>query len=310
MEIIKRTKKHNGYWSKERCKQEALKYNNYTDFRNNSNSACCAIKKNKWSKELCDHFLKRGSKQKRFIYSYEFPDKSVYVGLTYNINKRKQGHLNSGTVFEYCYLSGLTPVFKVLTEDPVDVEAASKLETLYLEEYKQKSWVILNKVKTGGIGGNNLKWNFNTLSQEALKYSSKSNFEKTNSSAYNTALRKGIIDDICRHMIKLKQVSGFWNFYNCKTEALKYNKRVDFQKNNSSAYKASIKNKWLDIVCSHMDTIKKPNGYYTLEKCIEIARVCKDTRDMKKRYGTAYNKIFKNKWSNEIKQYFDSEYKI
>ena len=296
-------KKPNGYWNKERCRQEALKYNNYTDFRDNSSSACCTIKRNKWTQELCSHFIKRGHKYKRFIYSYEFPDNCVYIGLTYDINKRKQKHLSTGTVFNYCNLSGLVPVFKVLTKMPVEVEKASELETIYLEEYKEKNWTILNKVKTGGIGGNNLKWDFETLSQEALKYSTKSEFEKVNSSAYNTALRKGIIDIICQHMIKLKEVSGFWNFDNCKVEALKYDKRVDFQKNSKGAYKASFKNNWLDEICSHMDNIKKPNGYYTLEKCIEIAKKCDNMSDMKKRYSTAHKEIYKNKWKDEIKPY-------
>jgi len=48
-------------------------------------------------------------------------------------------------------------------------------------------------------------------------------------------------------MILVRKPKGHWTFEECKKESLKYRNKNDFQKNNSSAYSASYKNKWLNI---------------------------------------------------------------
>lgn len=50
--------KHKGYWTKEKCREEALKYNYLKDFRNSSNSAYCIMYKNNWFDELTTHMTK------------------------------------------------------------------------------------------------------------------------------------------------------------------------------------------------------------------------------------------------------------
>ena len=45
-------KKPDGYWNKDHCKEEALKYKNKTQFRKNCSSAYNSAKKNKWLKEF------------------------------------------------------------------------------------------------------------------------------------------------------------------------------------------------------------------------------------------------------------------
>jgi hypothetical protein len=41
---------------------------------------------------------------------------------------------------------------------------------------------------------------------------------------------------------------------------------------------------------------KKPNGYWTYERCKDAALMCKTKIDLKKTYNAAYNKINKNNW--------------
>ena len=45
-------------WTKEKCKEEALKYKTYKEFVKNSGSAYNVIYKNKWIDELCSHLIK------------------------------------------------------------------------------------------------------------------------------------------------------------------------------------------------------------------------------------------------------------
>ena len=53
-------------------------------------------------------------------------------------------------------------------------------------------------------------------------------------------------------MIKTQKPTGYWNIEKCQFEALKYEKRYEFQKNSISAYSAAFKKNWLNIICSHM----------------------------------------------------------
>jgi len=45
---------------------------------------------------------------------------------------------------------------------------------------------------------------------------------------------------------------------------------------------------------------KKPNGYWTYEKCKEVSLICKTKQELRKNYSTAYNIIYKNKWTSEF----------
>ena len=247
-----------GYWNdKEICKTEALKYKTRSEFSKNNSVAYKYSRENNWLDEICSHMEILGTLHKRFIYAYEFPDNHVYVGLTYNINRRRKAHKEKGAVFNYSHESKLEPIFKQLILEPVDLEEAQKLEKEYLEKYINKGWKPLNKAKTGGVGGNSLKWNFDTLKEEALKYNSRSEFEKENASAYNSARIRGILEDICKHMIFLHKPKGYWDFTNVSKEASKYSSRTKFRKGNSMAYKTALKNKWMDIVCNHMKSKSK-----------------------------------------------------
>lgn len=107
-----------------------------------------------------------GDLYSRLIYAYEFSDKSVYVGLTCNSDRRKNEHLNllskkskSTTVTKYILKTGLQPIYKELTEY-VNVEEAQKLESFYINFYKKNGWIILNKIIAGGIGRFKLKNDF------------------------------------------------------------------------------------------------------------------------------------------------------
>ena len=134
------------FWTKEKCLIEALKFKTRNEFCSNSSKAYFAARRHKWIDDICEHMVKCGNAYNRAIYSFEFPDKRVYVGLTHNLNKRKNEHLSSerSSVFKYISISGLTPEFKILT-DYIDISISTILEGDFIEKYKTDSWIILNK---------------------------------------------------------------------------------------------------------------------------------------------------------------------
>jgi hypothetical protein len=110
---------------------------------------------------------------KRLVYAFEFYDENenpagVYVGLTYNVEKRKAAH-ESG--INYIGKEEKSVVKNFMEEHPtftykfyektdyIDVNEAAKLERYWEKEYFLKGWNVLNIKATGGLGkmGKSLK---------------------------------------------------------------------------------------------------------------------------------------------------------
>jgi len=101
--MIKKT--NNLYWTKERCQEEALNYEYRNDFRKNSKGAYSSAHKNGWLNDICSHMKNIGNRFKRCVYVYEFSDNYVYIGLTFNINKRNIQHINAGPVYKHIQIN-------------------------------------------------------------------------------------------------------------------------------------------------------------------------------------------------------------
>ena len=191
------------YWTKEICQEESLKYKTRTEFYRKSPNIYRKSLKNGWLDEICSHMCIIGNRIKRCVYVYEFDDDYVYIGLTYNTNKRNLNHMKSGQVFKHMEETKKIPIFIKLT-DYIDVEDAKKLEGYYVEKYRKDGFNILNIIKTGGIGGNVIKWTKEKCLEESLKYNSRSSFAKNSASAYSSANKHKWLDEICEHMRKLQ----------------------------------------------------------------------------------------------------------
>ena len=286
------------YWTKEKCQEEALKYNSRTEFSKRCKTGYSKSVKSGWLDDICGHMEKIGNRFNKCIYSYEFPDNYVYVGLTYNLDVRQKNRDNdiNDQVIIHMKKTGLTPVKKQLT-DYIDVNDAIKLEGYYVEKYKNNGWNILNKSKTGAIGGNVIKWTKEKCKEESLKYKSKIEFQKNSGGCYDAARRNGWLDDCCSHMVITQKPFGYWTFERCKEEALKYKTKGEFEK-NSSAYLISCRNNWVNDICSHM--IVRPNKIWTYDKCKKEASKYKTKIEFYKNSYGSYKASYRNGWLNEF----------
>lgn len=226
----------------------------------------------------------------------------VYVGITYNLNERKNKHfqtskgqsnhknnkirelLNQG--IEYNWKPNLTPFH---------LDEAAQMEAELFKEYEVNGWIMLNISKLGSTGAKPRKTK-HECHLDALKYKNRQAFMRGSASSYQIASRHGWLNDICSHMEEILKPKGYWTLQSCKKEALKYNSKMEFKASNSSAYSIATKNKWLDEICSHMIQNSKPDGYWTLEKCIEVAKKYEFRNEFRKHESSAYSIIKKNKW--------------
>lgn len=345
------TMKPNGYWTFERCKEEALKYSTRIEFSDNSRLVYSASRRKGWLDKICSHMnpiLESWSEEKilkdikeyksiaeikknnsklhsaiyrfklsnkvheilgrtgnRFhkcIYSYEFPDNSVYVGLTYNIEKRQKSRDNkpNDSVTKHIRETNLSPIRKQLT-DYIDVNEAIKLEEFYVSKYKNEGWIILNQVATGAIGGNVVKWTFETCTEEALKYNTKIDFRNNSSSAYVTAKNKKWLNDICKHMIEIKKPNGYWTKEKCVEISMLFDNLTDLAKEYPSCWVIMKRNGWLDELTKHMSPYKrKPPKYWNFERSKEMALLCSTRQEFREKYESAYDAARKHGFLDEI----------
>ena len=105
-------------------------------------------------------------------------------------------------------------------------------------------------------------WTEARIRREAKKYQSRTSFKKGALTAYNSAVQKGLIKKIFSQK-EIQNPQGYWTFSRVRSVAKKYRKRSAFLYGTGSAYKAALRNGWLDEVCSHMT---QRNSYEELSK--------------------------------------------
>jgi hypothetical protein len=81
--------------------------------------------------------------------------------------------------------------------------------------------------------------------KEALKYSSRSEFQTEGKRFYIAARRRGWLDDICSHMEYLRNPSNELTLERCAEEARKYETRTDFATGGTGFYIKARRMGWL-----------------------------------------------------------------
>lgn len=301
---MKEIRKPAGFWTKDRCAAEARIFDTRLEFQKSSRRAYDAAHRNGWLDEVCVHMKAQGNLFKRCIYVIEFENKSVYVGLTDNFEKRKRQHLeNSKNHVNKNLRKNFNQKIKFKyfkKTEYLDKEKAKELEEKVLNSYLIRGFKKLNIAKTGGLGGDILVWNEGNTAAEAKKFKTRVEFRQKSNGAYASALRNGWLNKICSHMIPLQNPRGYWTKNVCLLEAKKFNTIKLFRKQSPSAYATAHRNGWLDEVCAHMKKDHQPRGYWTKKRCNDEAFKFLTRTAFARGAPSAYSASQANGWLNEI----------
>lgn len=129
---------------------------------------------------------------------------------------------------------------------------------------------------------------------------SRSEFAKRYRGASASARVNGWYDEACEHMVLLRKPRGYWTKGRCLKIARGYKHRQDFREGDYPAYLASKRHGWVDDICQHMNRLHKPNGYWTKERCHEIALRYKTRTEFQQREKSVYNTAHQNGWVDDI----------
>lgn len=156
------------------------------------------------------------------------------------------------------------------------------------------------------------KWTFDILKVEALKYKTRTEFQKKNPRAHKAAYRMGILNQICLHMPKHVDQSGEnnpafkWTNDMLREEALKYKSRSEFKRCSSGAFQIAKKRGILDEICSHMpkrNTSRGENHYaftWTYEMLYQEALKYKTRSEFQAKSRKAFDIAYRRGIMDEI----------
>lgn len=235
------------FWTKELCQQEADKYMTKKEFKKNSPKAYSAAYTHGWIPEITKHMIVLGDKFKRMVYVFEFSDNHAYVGLTQDKQRRNYSHLDTSKVTspiaKHIIETGLQPNYKELSVY-IDAKQAQELEDCTIQKYKQDGWIMLNKQKGGNLGACKTRFTKEVVQQIANTYSTRVDFKKGNTPAYQAAQKYGWLADIVKNIPKQDRI--IWTYDKVKEIASTVNSRSQLKYKNQSAYQQARREGWLD----------------------------------------------------------------
>ena len=301
-------KKPNGYWTKERCEEEARKYHTKGEFLKGCGAAHSAAVRNGWLDDfdwLIDQRMDIIKDKIDSVYVYIFEDsKAAYVGRTLIRRQKKRDrehifNLENDNVARYAKKHHVQVPPMIIIESNLTLEEGLDREDFWRKWYEDHGYTMLNRLATGigkgSLGGiSHGKWNRKTCFEEARKYHSASEFGKANGSAYDAARRNGWIKDYTWFDVLWEPK---WNKESCYKEAKKYKTRGAFQKGSGGAYKKALKMGWINEYdwmpsCQH-----KPRDYWNnFDNCYEEAKKYPNRKGFQKGCQSAYNRALKNGW--------------
>ena len=285
----------NNYWTKERCLEEALKYDMKERWKKGHPHSYHTARRNNWYHELSNHMVE-GCKPRNY-WSYELCKSEA---LKYEIKEhwKKQSPQSYQAAARNGWYHELTTHMVEVTKPAGYWTKERCLEhakhfTTVSEWLKANSTPCTNARLNGWydectahmirvqVPANYWK-NKERCIEEALKYKTKGDWGKNNSASYMSAKKNGWFDECTAHMLTLKIKQSYWTYELCKEEALKYDSKVEWQKNSQSSHKAAKTNGWFDELSSHMKILKVKQSYWTLELCKQEALKCDSITNWKK----------------------------
>ena len=290
---------------KEEVRQVALKYKHRGEFCLKDEMYYEVARRWGWLDDICGHMTSVGNKYKRLVYSYEFEDMTVYVGLTGNDIKRSDSHSkrDNSPVYRYQQKTGLNPIKKILTDGYIYSEDAKVIEHETIIKYWEKGWNVLNRAKAGGLGGSDRIWIDEKIKETISKYTHLSEFRKNEYLLVQTLYRRGeyrkyvdvLIDDCVT----------YWNEELVKETISKYTHLSEFRTNHSGA-RSWIRNNNMNHLLEGLinGNVKRyvTNQWNNKEEALKEASKYNMISELMKDNFTLFSSAKRMGWLDEIKE--------
>ena len=181
------------------------------------------------------------------VYAYEFKDLNfVYIGRTDNIRIRHWQHKNTPTdsLYKFAKENKIEINNPIILNNKINISKSVELEGYYFNLYKNKGWNMINKAKTGSVGGMIRKWTYNTCKEEAMKYKRYKDFISNSRTAYEKAWKYDWLKEYTWLTKGGDKKEDIRTLDDCIKIAKQYKTYAEFRKNESLIYSYCKYKKW------------------------------------------------------------------
>lgn len=208
------------FWTKEKCFEEAKKYNTKIEFHDSARGAWSASKRNGWIEEYT--WLK-STRNANYGKTYTFNEINEITKKCFNKVEFKEKHFH-----QYKFARKHKWLDKLDYQGPIFVEVKTD------EGLKR----VCNNTDKHKPKIRKIKYTYDSLYEIAKQYTTLKDFSINESSAYTTANYRGWLKDY----VWLEREHHFYTQEECFLIAQKCKNKTEFKAKDSGAYHFSLKN--------------------------------------------------------------------
>ena len=288
----------------ESCKESASKYTSRIEWRKNDTSFYETARRNGWLDECCVNMIFRPKKHslescKESASKYKSRSEWEKGDLKSFSSAKKNGW------YDECCVD-MIPIRKHTLDSckknasnyKTRIEWRKKDESSYQSAYK-KGWLDECCVNMISSRRKKRKHTLESCKESASKYTSRNEWKKNDAGSYQTALKRGWLDECCVNMISSMGRKRKHTLDSCKEIGSNYKTRNEWQKKEAGSYQTAYKEGWLDECCVNMISSMGRKRKHTLESCKENASKYTSRNEWKKKDGGSYQSAYKKGWLNE-----------
>lgn len=248
-------------WTKERCREEALKYDVKEEWKKAHTNSHAAALRNGWYMELTTH-MKPGCTPK----GYWTKERCREEALNFDMKERWK------------------------KEHPKSYQAA-----------RRNGWVDELASHMAFKGKNNGYWTKERCIEHAKNFNTITEWTNDNTTPVINARKYGWMDECTTHMVRNQQSNGYWQIKeNVLESARECKTRREWSNKYSRATVMAKKYGWYEEATRHMKLSRKLPGHWDIkENVLAEARKYNSRSEWSKKSITSYRKGKKNGWYEE-----------
>lgn len=281
-----------GYWTEERILDSAKKFDQISKWSAAYPSAYGAARKKGLVQLATSHMTPIGNKKLRCVYIVKVVGSNlVYVGLTGDIKRRFRDHLKTKRFAELAEKYGTDKIKCDQVSPYIPAQDAQTLEGETVRDCISNGYKLLNKVKTGGLGGTDIRWTDDAILAEALKYSVLKEWRDNSPGSYSAAVKKRMVRKVSSHQKRLLEER--WDKTAIMQNAIKFQHKIRWKEAFPGAVLAARRMGCYEKATAHMSPLSERDKW-TKARIIEDAQKYKSKSQWHKKSSGAYEAALRN----------------
>lgn len=236
-----------GFWTKKRILFSAKGYKYRGIWAKACSSAYSAAKRMGILELATKHMGRLGNRKLRCVYKiFVKSKKTVYVGLTYNFERRIRDHFKTKRFRALAAEFGRNSIIAKRITGYIDADFAAETEKRIVKKYKRLGYILLNIAEPGALGGNVLKWTNRAILKEAKSFTSVKDWFTNSPNSYAAASVNNLILKATKHMRREIRRPGSWTRTDIRRSVEKFKSFSEWIKFDYKSYSAAQRMGLLD----------------------------------------------------------------